>query len=241
MTPATQRSRTPNEGNDTVFATRTTGWPRTWRTWCCRAAPTCRATATTGEHDLRQYRQQHHQRRRRRRHHYGGAGNDTYFVDDAGDMVVENPNEGTDAVFSTVSYTLTANVETLVLQGSGQLQGNGNASPTRCSAIPATTGSTAARHRHAHRQRRQRHLRVHLGKATATPSSTSPATARRRGIASFRRLRRRRDFTKIDPTHWQVNYNGGASHDVITFTNAAAIDPSDYSFAESLNWAPGEE
>ena len=56
----------------------------------------------------------------------GGAGGDTYFVDDAGDMVVENVGEGSDAVFSTVHYGLTANVETLVLQGSADLQGYGN-------------------------------------------------------------------------------------------------------------------
>ncbi len=52
---------------------------------------------------------------------HGGAGNDVYFVDDSGDVVVENVSEGTDAVFSTVSYSLAANVETLVLQGSGNL------------------------------------------------------------------------------------------------------------------------
>jgi len=37
-------------------------------------------------------------------------------------------------------------------------------------------------------------------------------------------------FTNIDATHWQVNFNGGASHDVITFMNGAAIDPSDFLF-----------
>ena len=56
----------------------------------------------------------------------GGAGNDVYFVDNIGDTVVENPGEGTDAVFATVTYTLTANVEALVLQGSADLQGFGN-------------------------------------------------------------------------------------------------------------------
>ena len=56
----------------------------------------------------------------------GGLGNDVYFVDDVGDQVIENLNEGTDAVFSTVDYTLTANVETLVLQGAGNLSGTGN-------------------------------------------------------------------------------------------------------------------
>jgi len=58
---------------------------------------------------------------------YGGAGNDVYYVDNAGDVVIENAAAGTDAVFSTVSYTLTANVETLVLQGGADLQGYGSA------------------------------------------------------------------------------------------------------------------
>ena len=58
---------------------------------------------------------------------FGGAGNDVYFVDNIGDMVIENLNEGTDAVFATIDYTLSANVETLVLQGAGNLPGTGNA------------------------------------------------------------------------------------------------------------------
>jgi hypothetical protein len=37
-------------------------------------------------------------------------------------------------------------------------------------------------------------------------------------------------FTQTDASHWQVNYNGGMSHDVITFLNAAAIHVSDYVF-----------
>ena len=58
---------------------------------------------------------------------FGGFGNDTYFVD-GGDGVFENANEGTaDAVFATVGYTLAANVETLVLQGAGNIFGTGNA------------------------------------------------------------------------------------------------------------------
>ncbi|HEU0115672.1 MAG TPA: hypothetical protein VFQ80_13390, partial [Thermomicrobiales bacterium] len=56
----------------------------------------------------------------------GGAGTDVYVVDDAGDMVIENTGEGNDAVFSTAHFALAANVETLVLQGSADLQGYGN-------------------------------------------------------------------------------------------------------------------
>jgi Ca2+-binding RTX toxin-like protein len=58
----------------------------------------------------------------------GGTGDDTYSVDQAGDRVFEAeiPNEGSDLVFSTISYTLGANVENLTLQGSANIDGTGN-------------------------------------------------------------------------------------------------------------------
>ena len=56
----------------------------------------------------------------------GGAGNDTYFVDDSSDACFEVANEGNDAVFAFCHYGLAADVETLVLQGSGDFQGYGN-------------------------------------------------------------------------------------------------------------------
>ena len=56
----------------------------------------------------------------------GGGGNDTYFVDDAGDVVTEASGAGTDAVRASVTYTLSANVENLVLTGSGNIDGTGN-------------------------------------------------------------------------------------------------------------------
>jgi hypothetical protein len=37
-------------------------------------------------------------------------------------------------------------------------------------------------------------------------------------------------FTNIDATYWQVNYNGGASHEIIAFQNGAAVDASDVVF-----------
>ena len=57
----------------------------------------------------------------------GGAGDDTYIVDQSGDVVSELAGEGIDTVKSSISYTLGANVENLVLTGSAasKLTGNG--------------------------------------------------------------------------------------------------------------------
>ncbi len=57
----------------------------------------------------------------------GGTGDDTYVIDDpVADSVVENPGEGVDKVLSSVSYTLTPNVEILTLTGNADINGTGN-------------------------------------------------------------------------------------------------------------------
>ncbi|MBS3029212.1 MAG: DUF4347 domain-containing protein [Dolichospermum sp. DET50] len=68
----------------------------------------------------------------------GGAGNDSYYVDNTADSITENLNEGTDIVFSTVTYTLTTNVENLTLQGTTAINGTGN------DLNNSITGNTAA-------------------------------------------------------------------------------------------------
>jgi Ca2+-binding RTX toxin-like protein len=56
----------------------------------------------------------------------GGLGNDSYEVSEAGDVVIENLNEGLDNVSASVSYTLGANVENLSLTGTAAIDGTGN-------------------------------------------------------------------------------------------------------------------
>jgi len=56
----------------------------------------------------------------------GGSGGDFYYVNATGDTVTENANEGTDTVFSTITFTLGANVEDLGMLG-GAVDGTGNA------------------------------------------------------------------------------------------------------------------
>ena len=59
----------------------------------------------------------------------GGGGDDTYFVDNGGDRVTEAADGGIDTVNSSISYTLGAEVEKLVLTGTGAISGTGNDLP----------------------------------------------------------------------------------------------------------------
>ncbi|MBY5633197.1 calcium-binding protein, partial [Rhizobium leguminosarum] len=57
----------------------------------------------------------------------GGAGDDTYIVDNAGDSVAENADEGTDTVKTVLAnYTLGVNVENLTYIGTAAFVGTGN-------------------------------------------------------------------------------------------------------------------
>ena len=58
----------------------------------------------------------------------GGTGNDTYVVDNLGDIVIEAAGAGTDTVQTTLAArTLADNLENLTYAGSGDFAGTGNA------------------------------------------------------------------------------------------------------------------
>ena len=59
----------------------------------------------------------------------GGMGDDTYFIDVIDDVLVEFANEGTDHVFSPISYALrdySQHLENLTLTGTADIDGTGN-------------------------------------------------------------------------------------------------------------------
>lgn len=56
----------------------------------------------------------------------GGAGDDTYIVDSTTDSVTESAGQGADVVISSVTLTLSGNVENLVLGGTAAINGTGN-------------------------------------------------------------------------------------------------------------------
>ena len=166
---------------------------------------------------------------------FGGAGNDLYFVD-GGDGVVENANEGTDSVFASVSYTLTANVETLVLQGSSNLSGTGNALANSIfgnagnntldggGAADVLTGNAG-----------NDVFVFRAGQANGDTvidfAGSGPAAGDSLQFTGFGTTAQGATFTRIGMTNqWQVHSGLDAHNEIITFSNGAPIDPSDVVF-----------
>ncbi|CAG1023419.1 partial Serralysin, partial [Patescibacteria group bacterium] len=53
----------------------------------------------------------------------GGSGNDIYTIDNTNDVIIENLNEGWDVVYSSVTYSLSANVDALRMTGNATING----------------------------------------------------------------------------------------------------------------------
>jgi Ca2+-binding RTX toxin-like protein len=162
----------------------------------------------------------------------GGAGNDVYYVDNIGDVVFEAGGQGRDAVFASISYTLSAEVETLVLQGSGNLSGTGNAAANTLhgnSGDNTLDGGGGADVLVGHAGNDTFVFNVGQGNGDTVVDFDGQGALAGDAL-QFVGYGVGADFTNIDATHWQVNYNGGTQHDIIMFTNSAPIVPSDFAF-----------
>jgi trimeric autotransporter adhesin len=71
----------------------------------------------------------------------GGSGNDFYLVDASGDIIIENAGDGIDTVSSSANFTLSANVENLLLRDNATI-GVGNDLDNRIE-LPAATLTSA--------------------------------------------------------------------------------------------------
>jgi Ca2+-binding RTX toxin-like protein len=172
----------------------------------------------------------------------GGLGDDVYFVDDPGDQVIENPGGGSDAIFSTVSRNLEPNVETLVLQGAGNLSGDGNAAANK---LYGNDGDNVLNGQSGNDM-----LNGRAGHDTLIGGAGNDTVVFVAGQADgdivvdfddgglfgtadtlkFVGYGAGATFTQNDAAHWQVNFNGGASHEVITFQNLPSIQSFDVLF-----------
>jgi len=66
----------------------------------------------------------------------GGLGDDIYRIDSASDVMTENAGEGTDTVevaatYTPINFTLGSNFENLLINGTADVNGTGNASANR--------------------------------------------------------------------------------------------------------------
>ena len=149
-------------------------------------------------------------------------------------MVFENPGEGTDAVFSTVSYSLSANVETLVLQGAGNLSGTGNGAAWQLRQQPT---QWSRRRRCARGPRGQRrHLVFRAGEANGDTVVDFTGNGASAGdsltFVGFDTIGQGASFTQIGATdQWQIHSGLDSHNEIIKFMNGATIHLTDFLFS----------
>jgi Ca2+-binding RTX toxin-like protein len=161
----------------------------------------------------------------------GGKGNDTYVIDNSFDQIVENANEGTDVVYASVSYQLGENLETLFLSGSA-IQGYGNSG---VNTIVGTAGNNGIDGRGG--------ADVLTGNGGIDTFIFNAGEMNGDVIMDFDGLGAGAgdqlmfvgfgagaSLQQINATVWQIDYNGGASHEQFTLANGASLHASDFAF-----------
>ena len=155
----------------------------------------------------------------------GLGGDDLYYVNNTADVVTEAANEGFDSVLASVSYTLSANVEALYMNGSG-LTGTGNGDANTL----VTTGANTL-----------------VGEDGNDTFVFSAGSANGATVADFNRDQvsewdflvfsgfgteaQGATFSQIGTTdQWQIHSGLDAHTETITFSNHAAVQAGDFVF-----------
>jgi Ca2+-binding RTX toxin-like protein len=166
----------------------------------------------------------------------GGTGNDTYFVDNAGDGIIEAAGQGSDAVFALVDYGLSDNVETLVLQGGGNLSGTGNGLANGIfgnsggNTLDGGAGADVLTGNAGNDT-----FVFHAGQANGDTvvdfADNGAAAGDSLQFAGFGTAAQGATFTQIGVTNqWQIHSGLDGHNEIVTFSNGAAIDPGDFLF-----------
>ena len=167
----------------------------------------------------------------------GGTGNDAYFVDNAGDLVFENAGEGNDTVFASINYTLTANVENLILQGSDNLVGSGN---NLTNAIFGNSGNNVLDGRagadvlqgNAGNDTFVFRAGEADGDAAVDFTGNGASAGDLLTFVGFGTVAQGAMFTQIGTTNqWQIHSGLDGHNEVVKLMNGAAVHPTDVLFS----------
>jgi Ca2+-binding RTX toxin-like protein len=165
----------------------------------------------------------------------GGDGNDTYVVFNSADIIREQPGAGADTVVTYADYTLPDNVETLILHpGAGAINGTGGAANNAiigngsANIIDGGGGADVLIGNGGGDT-----FVFHAGEANGDVVKDFDAhdMADHLLFVGYGSEHGGASLAQLDDTHWSVNSADGRTHDIVTFSNAAAISAHDFLFA----------
>jgi subtilisin-like proprotein convertase family protein len=189
----------------------------------------------------------------------GKAGSDAYVIFDSHDVIVEAAGGGDDTVYARADYVLPENVEALYLLGSAShatAHDHGAtlvANPFADSTLTGGAGSDLLVGTHTSASTMlggsgndalvafnsgdvlaggsgDDLFVFHCGGGLGSEISDFETAADHLALIGYGSAADGASFTQLDDTHWSINSADGLRHDVIAFSNAAAIHVSDYMF-----------
>jgi Ca2+-binding RTX toxin-like protein len=163
----------------------------------------------------------------------GGAGDDIYEVQQAGDLVIEAASQGTDTIWSSVSYVLPANVENLFLgetAASGMGNELGNIIDLSYSSATSKIIDGGADADTLTGGEGQVEFVFHAGEANGDVVVDFNNTGSHDHITLYGYGDGATLTEVADTNQWMISYNAGTSHELITLANGAILHQADFLF-----------